>query len=95
MIGYWEKNNPVETMDDLVKATTYIGGNEVVVAIGNWSDKDREVSLQVDWKRLGVDESKVKIAIPEIQNFQSAQSLKSLNKLMLPGGRGFLIVVQC
>ncbi|HRO45902.1 glycoside hydrolase domain-containing protein [Agriterribacter sp.] len=94
MIGYWEKNSPVETMDDLVKATTYIGENEVVVAIGNWSDKDRQVRLQVDWQRLGLDKSKVKITIPEIKDLQPAQSLTSLNELKMPGGKGYLIVIK-
>ncbi len=94
MIGYWEKNSPVQCSDELVKATTYTGGGEVIIAVGNWTDKNRKVKLQIDWKQLGLNPSKVQISIPEIADFQSSKKITSLDKLVLPGGKGYIIVLK-
>jgi hypothetical protein len=94
MTGYWEKDCPMKSTDELIKATVYKGGNEVVIAIANWSDTDRVASLQIDWEGLGLDASKVQITIPEITDFQSHQTLTSLNTLKVPGGKGYVLVLK-
>ena len=94
MKGYWEKDNLVQCSDSLVKTTAYTGNGEAVIAIGNWSNKDREVSLKIDWKKLGLNPSKVQITMPKIDDFQWARSTVSIDKLIVPGGRGYVVVIK-
>ena len=94
MMGYWEKDSPVQCNDSLVKATVYTGNGEAVIAIGNWSNKKREVSLKIDWKKLGLNPSNIKVSMPEIEDFQWSQSNVSLDKLVVPGGKGCIVVVK-
>ncbi|HRO45901.1 glycoside hydrolase domain-containing protein [Agriterribacter sp.] len=94
MIGYWEKNNPVQCADSLIKTSVYTGGGEVILAIGNWSEQNREIALKIDWERLGLDKSKVKIEIPEIGDFQWARSSINLDQFFVPGGKGYIIILK-
>ena len=94
MIGYWDQNNPVKSDNDLVKATLYKGSDECIIALANWGEKDQRCSLNIDWDQLGYDKSKSKYVIPYIERFQDEESPVSLNRLIIPGGKGTLIVIQ-
>jgi hypothetical protein len=94
MIGYWEKECPVTCNNELLKASIYKNQDEAIIAIANWSDQNLETSLEIDWEKLGYDPSKTSLSIPEIKEFQSGQEVVSLDKMTIPGGKGFLIVLK-
>lgn len=94
MIGYWEKDSPVNCSDPMVKISVYKGTNELLLAIGNWSEKDRIASLSIDWKKLGLDPNVSTCLIPEIAGFQEQQQPVSLENLTIPGGKGYLVVIR-
>jgi len=94
MIGYWDNNCPVTCSNALVKATLFKGAGISIIAVGNWSQKNQSVSLSVDWAKLGLDPSKVEIFIPQVKNFQDDQRSISLKNLIIPGGKGYLIVLR-
>ena len=94
MIGYWDKNIPVTCSNDSVRATLYYGTNESIIAIANWGNENQLSSLFIDWKQLGYDPSKCTFFIPSIKNYQEEKTVDSLDKIMVPAKKGFLIVLH-
>jgi hypothetical protein len=94
MIGYWDEDNPVKSDDNLVKATFYEGLDEHIIAIANWSEKEQGCSLKIDWDKLGFEKSACKYIIPFIPGFQDQQLPTTLNELVIPGRKGFMIVLR-
>jgi len=100
MIGYWEKDNPVKCYNPMIKATLYKGEDESLIAIANWYKFDlwgldnQPVTVEIDFKKLGYDPADCEISIPEIPDFQRQNSSVDLSNMILPGGKGFIIVVK-
>jgi hypothetical protein len=94
LIGYWDKDCPVTCANKLVKASVFKGSDLTIVSVANWSTKNQTVNLTVDWARLGIDPRMAVINIPGIKDFQTEQKLVTLNHLVIPGGKGFLITVD-
>jgi hypothetical protein len=94
MIGYWQKDCPVTCNNPLIKATVYKGDDNVIISVANWGEGDEVAILDVDWEKLGTDPSNFTLTIPEIEDFQSEQLSVSLDKITIPGKRGFLIVLK-
>ena len=94
MIGYWEKECPVTCSDPMVKASIYKGDDETIISVANWTDQDNDVSIAIDWVKLGIDAAKYDISIPEVKDFQQGQTLSSLDKITIPGKKGYLIVLK-
>lgn len=94
MIGYWEKDCPVTCNDTTIKASVYKGADEIIIAVANWTDQDKEGSLTIDWARLGLDPAKYQISIPAIKDFQQSQAQASPDKINIPARKGYLIVLK-
>ena len=94
MVGYWDESSPLKSDNDMVKATLYAGKDRSILAVAGWGDKEQNCSLKLDWKALGYDASKCSISIPAIKDYQKAGSLASLEKLTIPSGKGYLIVID-
>lgn len=95
MIGYWVSDNPVKTDSDKTLATIYCRkGEKTLISLATWEDQDASVTLTIDWKKLGLDPSKVTLHAPEIDKFQSEKSWKPGETIIVPKGRGWLIVVE-
>lgn len=94
MIGYWDRNTPVISDNDLVKATLYKGQNESILAVANWSEDEQKASLTLDMDKLGIIADPGNYIIPRIPGFQDEILLKNLNELTIPGGKGYLIFVK-
>ncbi len=94
MIGYWEKECPVTCSNPMIKASVYKSADEVIIPVANWTEQDQEVSIAIDWAKLGMDKTKYEISIPEIKDFQQEQKTVSLDKLTIPGKKGYLLLLK-
>lgn len=94
MIGYWEKDCPVHCSDPLTKASVYKGEDEVIISVANWTNQNKVISLAIDWTKLGIDPARFNAYIPELKDFQTEQKPVALNKITIPGGKGYLIVLS-
>jgi hypothetical protein len=100
MIGYWEKECPVKCYNPFIKATVYKGEDESLIAIANfykfelWGIDNQPASVEVDFRKLGIDQANCDITIPEIPNYQKQESSVDLNKIIIPGGKGYIIVIK-
>ena len=94
MLGYWAPNAPVRTGREDVLATTYVKRGRALVSIASWAKERTEVALQIDWKRLGLDPSKVSISAPAVEKFQDARTLKVGEPVPVEPGKGWLLVIK-
>ncbi|MEO9020645.1 MAG: glycoside hydrolase domain-containing protein [Ginsengibacter sp.] len=94
MIGYWSDNCPVKTDNENVLATVYKKKGTSLISIASWADNDVEVSLNIDWKKLGIDPSKASITAPEVKNFQHARVFKVGEKIPVEKGKGWMLIVK-
>lgn len=94
MIGYWDKNNPVICYNPTVKASIYKGSDESIIAVANWTKDDQPVNVDVDFTKLGYDPADCELSIPDIPDYQKQFSSVDLHKLIIPGGKGYLILIK-
>ena len=95
MVGYWVKDNPVKTGSDRTLATVYMHkGGKTLISLATWEDSDAKVSLDVDWKALGLDPSKVTLHAPAIEGFQTEATWRPGDIITVPQGKGLLIVAE-
>ena len=94
MVGYWEETCPVTTNEPLVKATAYIRPGKVLISLGNFDTHDHTVRLQMDWKTLGLDPSKVTIEAPPVENFQEKRVFGIHEPIPVKSKEGWLIIIQ-
>ncbi len=95
MIGYWVKDNPVKTGSEKTLATVYTHvGDKTLIALATWEDADAKVKLSVDWAKLGLDASKVTLHAPAIENFQQEGNWKPGDEIVVPKGKGLLIIAE-
>ena len=95
MIGYWVKDNPVKTGSEKTLATVYSHmGDKALISLATWEDTDAKVKLSIDWAKLGLDPSKVTLHAPAIENFQQETSWKPGDEIVVPKGKGLLIIAK-
>jgi hypothetical protein len=94
MIGYWSDNCPVKTDNENVLATVYKKKGAVLISIASWADNDADISLNIDWKKLGIDPAKATITAPEVKNFQHARVFKVGEKIPVEKGKGWMLIVK-
>lgn len=94
MIGYWDQDCSVNCNNPLIKASVYKGKDDIIIAVANWSKEDIDASLTINWQALGLNSKRTKIYLPQINEFQEKQTKVDLNKLIIPGGKGYLIQLK-
>ncbi|MCC6398188.1 MAG: hypothetical protein IT282_14340 [Bacteroidetes bacterium] len=94
MVGYWDTQNPIRTGNDLVKATLYRGVDESIIAAAGWGPRNLVCDLQIDWKGLGLDPQSCRVTVPPISGFQEEQKNVMLDRLTIPAGKGYLILLE-
>ena len=95
MIGYWVKDNPVKTGSEKTLATVYSHmGDKALISLATWEDTDAKVKLSIDWAKPGLDPSKVTLHAPAIENFQQETTWKPSDEIVVPKGKGLLIIAK-
>jgi hypothetical protein len=94
MIGYWDRNTPVTCTNDSLKVTLFRGSEESILALANWGSGPQKGSVRVNWGVLGYDPSSCGISIPSIPEFQEGGTLGSLDRITVPGKKGYLIMLR-
>ena len=93
MSGYWSSDCPVTTGRDDVMATAYIKNNKVLISLGSWADVNVNIKLKINWKKLGIDPANARIYAPDIEDFQQSEEYSINSNILIPQGKGKLIIV--
>jgi len=94
MLGFWEKQPAVTASDAAVKVTAYRKTGKVLLSIGNYSDEVKNVRLSFDWKQLGLEDGKVQLIAPYVEDFQPANQWGTDGEITIQPHKGWLIYVQ-
>ncbi len=94
MKGYWEKDCPVKTDRNDIKATVYQKDGKVLLSIGSWAEGPVNFRISIDWKALGIDPSKAVLHAPYIKDFQDERTFKPDEFIPVEPKRGWLIYLQ-
>lgn len=94
MIGYWSDECPVTTSNKNVLATVYQKERSALVSIASWDTTDTQVTLNIDWRRLGINMGKAVIIATEIKNFQPARIFKVGEPIPVEKGKGWLLEIK-
>jgi hypothetical protein len=94
MTGFWEDSCPITTTNDKVKVTVFRNQDNFLLAIGNWNDNATSVSLQIDWKALGLIANQYHLLAPFVKDFQEETSFTLTQKIMVDPKKGWLIYLK-
>lgn len=94
MIGYWSDNCPVKTDNNKVLATVYKKQGKTMIALASWADTDVKINLSIDWNKLGLDSTKVKISAPEIEKFQVKGNYSDEKLIPIEKGKGLILILE-
>jgi hypothetical protein len=94
MVGYWVAARPVKTGRPDVLATSYLRAGRTMVALASWAKDARTVTLEIDWKALGLDPATATITAPAIDTFQEARTFGPTDAIPLEPGKGWLLVIS-
>ena len=80
LIGYWDKDCPVQTGDEEVLSSVYIKDNAMMIVLSSWSKEPKEIVLNLEpAERLGMDTAQMQIVVPKIDNIQESRSGKLIS----------------
>ncbi|NQV72618.1 hypothetical protein HQ496_05805 [bacterium] len=91
MLGYWLSKPPVETGNDLIKATAFVRPDGVLIALASWSSTDETVVL--DLANLGLPAG-ASISIPGVAGLQEAGAPSADGSLVIPANMGLYVLVK-
>ena len=91
MIGYWDPACPVKTGRDDVLATVYQRAGRSLVALASWAPGPTNVTLAIDFERLGLDPRRTHVYAPRIAGFQGERLWNPGEPIAVPAGRGWLL----
>ena len=95
MIGYWDSANPVKTNSSDTYATAYVQkGKQTLIALATWAENDDKIKLDINWESIGINPAKAEFYAPEVANFQDEKSWSPSDSIIVPKGKGFLIIVR-
>jgi len=94
MVGWWDPECPVKSNSKDILATVYEKHGKALIAIANWTNATQDVHLKIDWKALGINPKTATLKAETIEGYQSAATWKPGDVLAVPGGKGWLIIVE-
>jgi hypothetical protein len=94
MRGYWEKDCPVKTNRDDIKATVYQKDGKSLISVASWAGEPVNIILQYDWKALGIDPSKAVLVAPCVKDFQEARTFRPDEPIPVEPKKGWLLYIK-
>ncbi|MDR3183483.1 MAG: DUF6067 family protein, partial [Planctomycetaceae bacterium] len=93
MLGYWDERCPVKTSDADVPVTVYVNGGKALVAIANWTDMPKSLTLTIDEKLLGFTPKKA--SLPQIERQQwGGDNFRLSSKFEILGRSGMILLLE-
>lgn len=92
--GYWSEDCPVTTGYRYAPASVFLKDSLAMVAIASWYDEDKEIWLNVDWQRLGMNRNNVVLQAPYIKDFQEEKIYDTWERIRLEAGKGIVLIIK-
>ncbi|MDT8400992.1 MAG: DUF6067 family protein [Bacteroidales bacterium] len=93
-IGYWSEGCPVTTGYGHAPATVYLKDDKAMVAIASWYDEDKEVWLNIDWNKMGMNRNESVLRAPCITDFQEEKIYSPWERIPVEAGKGVVLIIE-
>ncbi len=99
MLGYWLKNLPISIFEKDIKMTIFVHSRskKILLAIGSWSNTDRNIKLKINWKKLaswGFDKNKAVLISPAILNIQKEGVYNPNKPIRIEKNKGLILILK-
>lgn len=94
MVGFWNTSPAITTNVEKVKGTAYVKDGKTLIALGNFSDKEHTIQMNIDWDQIGLNPKEVVLYFPQIKDFQKENQAKIDNSIKIAARKGFLIEIR-
>ncbi len=94
MIGFWDPAVPVASSSPNVPVTVFKKPGKVMLALANWTDKPEEITLAINWAKLGLNPAKTAITAPESNGFQPARTFKDGDLIPVEPQKGWVFILE-
>lgn len=98
MYGWWNNSTPIMTNRNDILATSYVRpGISTLIAIASWNETDIEITLQIEWNKLGLESENCEMIAPFIPSFNRANTTVRFpvdKPLLVPSYQGWLLKIQ-
>ncbi len=92
--GYWQADAVVKTSNPNVLATAYVKNNKMLISIASWEKDKTEVTLTIDWEKLGWKPGNAVLKAKAIENYQPAKTFALTDKIMVEPLSGWLLEID-
>ena len=65
-----------------------------MISLATWAKNDDKVRLEIDWEAIGLVPENVELFAPEISKFQPEKTWNINEPILIPKGKGFLIIIR-
>ena len=93
MLGYWVDSSPIRTDNEKVRSTVYIKDDKAMIVLASWLDSDKEIALDIDWQKLGMDKTKIKLYSPDMGDMQEYAEF-DYSKIRVPAQSGLVLILE-
>ena len=94
MLGYWVEKIPIKIERNKIKSTIYKHDNKVLIVIGSWSDKNEDVELKIDWKKLGIIKEQARLRTPNIDGLQKYNTFEIDKPIPINKNSGLILILD-
>ena len=91
MIGYWVDSSPVTTDNKKIKCTIYQRDGDVLITLASWSKNNEVIKLNIDWKKLGLNDKQCRLFSPEITDLQKFKSYTIGDLIEIESNSGLIL----
>lgn len=92
--GFWNTNPVITTNVEKVKGTAYVKDDKTLIAIGNFSDKEHRIQLDIDWDQIGPYPNEVVFYFPKVKDYQNKNQVEIDDSIKVAARKGFLIEIR-
>ncbi|WP_270090821.1 glycoside hydrolase domain-containing protein [Sphingobacterium sp. SYP-B4668] len=94
MVGYWDKDSPIQTGNEAVKATTFQKDGKMMLVLGNFSAAEQTVKLAIDWKKIKGIKGGELADQPFIKDFQPHRQVELKSTIKIAGKQSIILIVN-
>ena len=93
MLGYWVDGSPIKSSTDKVMSTVYVKDDKAMIVLASWADKAMDVALEIDWQKLGMDKTNIRLYSPDMGDMQEYAEF-DYSKISVPAQSGLVLILE-
>ncbi|MCK5276988.1 MAG: hypothetical protein KAK04_00595, partial [Cyclobacteriaceae bacterium] len=94
MLGYWVDRSPIKTDKTGIRSTIFLHRDKVLIVIGSWSDKNKNVQMKIDWETLDLSKNTSSLTSPKIDGLQGFNAFEINKPIPIQKNMGLILILN-